>query len=356
MNREFAITRFNAPSSSRTFERMRFAMKNATSSGSMHVRRLRLADENRHAGLELRRLDGNRETPSEAGFQALFETRYFFRITIAGDDHLLLAFEQRIERVEKFFLRAILVREELDVVDEQRIERAIRRLELVHLVVLKRDDHVTHESLGVDVRDARFRIARLDGVTHRLHQVRLAETDAAVDEQRVVGAAGILRDLNRRGLGELVALAFDEAIESEIRVEPDADDDAFAALGPRRAVGSGSRTCTGSGPREPTSTVTMGASPSTKRRTISPRRDNKWALTQSTAKRLGASSFSAPLLSTACSGRTQMLKCSPGSSSSRARMQRAQSELPSTCVVSRVAAVTGGLSAWGVGRKKGCEV
>ena len=51
----------------------------------------------------------------------------------------------------------------------------------------------------------------------------------------------------------------------------------------------------------------MGASPSTKPRTISPRRDNKCALTQSTANRLGASSFSAPLLSTACSGRTQVL-------------------------------------------------
>ena len=209
---------------------MRFAMKNATSSGSMHVRGLRLADENRHAGLELGRLDRNRETPSEAGFQAFFEARHFFRITVRGDDDLLLPFEQRVERVKKLFLRAILVREELDVVDEQRIERAIRRLELVHLVVLKRDDHVTHESLGVDVRDARFRIARLDGVTHGLHEMRLAETDAAVDEQRVVGAAWILRDLNRRGFRELIALALDEAVEREIRIQPDADDDAFAAL------------------------------------------------------------------------------------------------------------------------------
>ena len=62
---------------------------------------------------------------------------------------MLLAFEQRVERVKKFFLRTVLVREKLDVVDEQCIERAIRSLELVHLVVLKRDDHVTHESLAV---------------------------------------------------------------------------------------------------------------------------------------------------------------------------------------------------------------
>jgi hypothetical protein len=97
--------------------------------------------------------------------------------------------------------------------------------------VLERDDHVTHESLGVDVRHACVRIARLDGVTHGLHQVRLAETDAAVDEQRVVGTAGIFRDLDRGGLGELVALALDETVEGEIRVQANPDDDAFAALG-----------------------------------------------------------------------------------------------------------------------------
>src|SRR5262245_41155808 len=95
----------------------------------------------------------------------------------------------------------------------------------------------------------------------------------------------------------------------------------------------------------------MGASPSTKRRTISPRRDNKWVLTQSTANRLGASSLSAPLLSTACSGRTQVLKCSPGSSSSSARTQRDQREL-STRADSRVAAVTGRFRQV-VGREKG---
>ena len=66
-------------------------------------------------------------------------------------------------------------------------------------------------------------------VRHRVHQVRLAETDAAVDEQRVVGPAGIVRDLNRRGLGELIALALDEAVEGEIGVEPRPDHEAVRA-------------------------------------------------------------------------------------------------------------------------------
>ena len=73
------------------------------------------------------------------------------------------------------------------------------------------------EALGVQVGDARARVALADQVADRVHQVRLAEADAAVDEQRVVGRAGILRDLVRRGLGEVVALALDEAGEAEIR-------------------------------------------------------------------------------------------------------------------------------------------
>src|SRR5690348_2157054 len=110
--------------------------------------------------------------------------------------------------------------------------------------------------------------------------------------------------------------------------------------------------CIGSGARDPTSTVTMGASPSTKRRTISPRRDNKWAFTQSTAKRFGARSFKAPLLSTACRGRTQVLKCSPGSSSSSARTQRAHNELSSTLLFSRGTAVKVGAWLRSGGREK----
>jgi hypothetical protein len=86
-------------------------MKNATSSGS-----------DRGAGLEFRRLDRDRQTPSEAGFQPFFEPRDFLRIAIAGEDHLLLSLEQRIERVEELFLRTFLAGEELDVVDQQRIQ------------------------------------------------------------------------------------------------------------------------------------------------------------------------------------------------------------------------------------------
>ena len=71
----------------------------------------------------------------------------FLRIAITREDDLLLAFEQRVEGVEELFLRALLAGEELDVVDQQRIERAIRLLELVDGVVLQRLHHIADEAL-----------------------------------------------------------------------------------------------------------------------------------------------------------------------------------------------------------------
>ena len=85
--------------------------------------------------------------------------------------------------------------------------------------MLERAHHVAHESLGVHVAHPIVRVALDDEIAHRLHQVGLAQPDAAVDEQGIVGDAGILTDLGRRGLRELVALAFHEAVEGEFRID-----------------------------------------------------------------------------------------------------------------------------------------
>src|SRR5688500_13926186 len=77
------------------------------------TRALRLRHENRDARFDFRRLDGDREAPSETGLQPFLQAVDLFRIAVAGEDDVVLAFEQRVERVEELFLRAILVREEL---------------------------------------------------------------------------------------------------------------------------------------------------------------------------------------------------------------------------------------------------
>jgi hypothetical protein len=50
-------------------------------------------------------------------------------------------------------------------------------------------------------------------VTDRVHQVRLAQTRPAVDEERVVVIAGLIRDRLRRRVRELIARADDEVVE-----------------------------------------------------------------------------------------------------------------------------------------------
>ena len=47
-----------------------------------------------------------------------------FGRTIGGDDDLLHALVQRVEGVEELFLGPLLLREKLDVVDQQQIHRA----------------------------------------------------------------------------------------------------------------------------------------------------------------------------------------------------------------------------------------
>jgi hypothetical protein len=89
--------------------------------------------------------------------------------------------------------------------------------------VLERFHHVADEALGVNVRDARALVAAADHVADRVHQMRLAQADAAVDEQRVVSTARILGDLHGRGARQLVALALDEAREGEVGVQPAAE-------------------------------------------------------------------------------------------------------------------------------------
>ena len=156
LKREKASTFFSAPSSSRTFDRMCLAMKKAMSSDSAIDVRFGLLQHDRDAHLELRRLDRHRETPAEARDQALLHAGDLLGVGVAGDDDLLVRLDQRVERVEELLLGAALVREELDVVDEQEIEGVVVALELVERFLLVSAHHVGHVLLGVAVADARL--------------------------------------------------------------------------------------------------------------------------------------------------------------------------------------------------------
>jgi hypothetical protein len=92
-----------------------------------------------------------------------------------------------------------------------------------------------------------------------VHQVRLAQAGAAVQQQRVVVAARVQRDLQRRRAAELVAAALDEVVEGVVLVEVAVEfrPRGAAARGGALTIGAGA----GSRASEPTARVTGFGSP-----------------------------------------------------------------------------------------------
>jgi hypothetical protein len=96
----------------------------------------------------------------------------------------------RVEGVEELFLRALLAGDELDVIDEEEIDGAVLGAELGGAVVADRVDELVREALGGEIEQAEGRVEARDLVADGVKQVRLAEADAAVDEERVIRLRG----------------------------------------------------------------------------------------------------------------------------------------------------------------------
>src|SRR5690606_32951928 len=113
----------------------------------IHLGLLGLLQQDRSPRFQFRWLDRHREPPAEARLQSLLQAVDLFRIAVTGEDHLLPAFEQRVEGMKKLLLRALLVGKELDVVDQQGIDRTVVALELIDRIQLQRLHHVGDEAL-----------------------------------------------------------------------------------------------------------------------------------------------------------------------------------------------------------------
>jgi hypothetical protein len=120
-------------------------------------------------------------------------------------------------------LRAVLVGEELHVVDQQQIERVVACLEIVERAPLVGLDHIRDELLRVDVENFRVRLVLQELVAHRVHQVGLAQAHAAVDEKRVVEVPRRARHVHRGRACHAVGRALHQRLERQGRVEPRAE-------------------------------------------------------------------------------------------------------------------------------------
>jgi hypothetical protein len=93
-------------------------------------------------------------------------------------------------------------------------------LELHGVVRAQRRDEAVHELLGRHVGDGEVRGLLAQRPGDGVHQVRLAQPHAAIEEERVeAGLRRALRHAAGAGMGELVGLADDEGVEGEALVE-----------------------------------------------------------------------------------------------------------------------------------------
>ena len=184
----------------------------------LHAERGGLLLQNRGARLHIRRLQLGGHAPLEARDEARLEVVDLRGRAVGGEDDLLVAVEERVERVKKFLLRAFLAGEELDVVNEQHVHLAVALAEFHERAVLDRVNELVRELLARDVGNFRTLAVREDMLADGVHEVRFPESHSAVEKERVVNFARRLRDGAARGVRKLVVRADDERLKCVARV------------------------------------------------------------------------------------------------------------------------------------------
>ena len=170
------------------------------------------------SSFKVRRLDVREQTPFKTGLHALLERVDLLRRTVGGEDDLLFRLVQRIKGMEEFLLRALLAGDELYVVEQQQIDDAILVAEGLHIRLLDCGDQLVGEILALYINNAEFRVRAAQDVRDRVHQMGLAQTGVAVDEQRVVFRSRALRDRIGRRVSEFVGRADDEPFKGIVIV------------------------------------------------------------------------------------------------------------------------------------------
>src|ERR1035437_10551551 len=111
--------------------------------------------------------------------------------------------------MEELLLGPLAPGQELDVIEDERVDAAELLLEFAHLVAPHRADQLVHENSRRHEEDLAQTLAArgIDLVPDRGHEVRFTEAHPAVDEERVVFFPRLVRDRLRRRMRELVARA-----------------------------------------------------------------------------------------------------------------------------------------------------
>src|ERR1700674_5146862 len=94
---------------------------------------------------------------------------------------------ERVEGMEELLLGAFAAGQKLHVIEDERVDAAELFLELAHLVAPERTDELVHENLRRHEQDlASLITGGPQMMADRRRQMRLAETDTAIDKERII--------------------------------------------------------------------------------------------------------------------------------------------------------------------------
>ena len=165
----------------------------------------------------MRRRYVGHQAPLEAGAQAVVQGGHIQRGPVGGDDDLVAGLVDAVEGVEELVLGLLLAGDELDVVHQKQVDLAVLVAEFLRGAALDGAHQLIGKLVALDVDDGLVRPALVDGVADGQQQVGLAEAGIAVDKERVVGLAGILRHGGGGRVGEAVGVAHDEVVKGVAR-------------------------------------------------------------------------------------------------------------------------------------------
>ena len=108
----------------------------------------------------------------------------------------------------------------MNVVDQQHVHHLIELAEVANGVVLHRLNELLRELLRRYVQDRLVRMILLDLDPNGVRQVRFAQTNATIDQQRIEGGATrLLGHGVTSAPRKTVAIALDEVVERIVRVQ-----------------------------------------------------------------------------------------------------------------------------------------
>ena len=167
----------------------------------------------------VRRLKLGRQAPFETRDEALLELGDLAGRLVAGEDDLFAPFEERIERVEKFLLGALLAGKKLDVVDKKDVGLTVTAAEFDQGIGLDGVDELVGKGLAAHVGHLGSAAGGGQMMADGLQKMRFTQTDATMNEERVVGPRRGLGHSQRGGMCELAVRSDHEGVEDVVRIQ-----------------------------------------------------------------------------------------------------------------------------------------